>query len=264
MTQISHIPSIDLVQIAKGRASVVKIDHYLKENDAISPRAVGFANLLAAFQDKVRFALAPLPTRGNQNISFQTWTCRSTRKQRVGSLSLGNTSNIRTSQIRTRRVRMRVVATRHALTHGIEFTVGIDAMLDDFTLDWEGRGSVGEAFRHTCPPQTQARRLYSTLPSEISQYRRPKNYFNVSQQSRRLPKAFQFVEGVDYDYDFCDSTNAMSQHGHFFSDWRTIPALYPVFSPGKAPGYSDIVIPSHYYYTSTKRCVQAISHILFV
>jgi hypothetical protein len=41
--------------------------------------------------------------------------------------------------------------------------------------------------------------------------------------------------------------------GHFFSDWRTIRALYPMFSPAKGVGYSDILIPSHYYFSSTKR-----------
>jgi hypothetical protein len=178
------------------------------------------------------------------------------RKRRVASLSLGNTPSTRTSHTRTRPVRVQVAATRHVLTCSIGFTVGIESMLGDSTLDWEGRGSVGEAFRYTCPPQTQARRLYSTLPSEVSQYRRPKNYLKVSQRSPRLPNPFPFVERVDNDYDFCDDTKAMSRHGHFFSDWRTIPVLYPVFSPGKAPGYSDIVIPSHYYYTSTKRCVK--------
>jgi hypothetical protein len=41
--------------------------------------------------------------------------------------------------------------------------------------------------------------------------------------------------------------------GHFFSDFRTIPAVYPVFSPAKAKGFLDIRIPSHYYYGSTAR-----------
>ena len=39
--------------------------------------------------------------------------------------------------------------------------------------------------------------------------------------------------------------------GHFFSDWRTISVLYPVFSPAKAEGYADIRIPSHYYHQAT-------------
>lgn len=51
--------------------------------------------------------------------------------------------------------------------------------------------------------------------------------------------------------DFCSIPHAHNQQGHFFSDWRTIGALYPVFSPAKANGFLDIRIPSHYYYGST-------------
>lgn len=51
--------------------------------------------------------------------------------------------------------------------------------------------------------------------------------------------------------DFCASPHAHNQQGHFFSDWRTIGALYPVFSPAKANGFLDIRIPSHYYFGST-------------
>jgi len=31
------------------------------------------------------------------------------------------------------------------------------------------------------------------------------------------------------------------------------PVFFPVFSPAQAPGYSDIRIPSHYYYGQTRR-----------
>jgi hypothetical protein len=64
---------------------------------------------------------------------------------------------------------------------------------------------------------------------------------------------FKFSETVDDQYDFCDHPWAHYNQGHFFSDWRTIHALYPMFSPAKGVGYSDILIPSHYYFSSTKR-----------
>lgn len=54
--------------------------------------------------------------------------------------------------------------------------------------------------------------------------------------------------------DFCERPYGRYLQGHFFSDWRTLGALYPIFSPAKANGYNDIVIPSHYYYGETKRC----------
>jgi hypothetical protein len=53
--------------------------------------------------------------------------------------------------------------------------------------------------------------------------------------------------------DFCSRPHEHYNQGHFFSDWRTIPALYPVFSPARARGFLDIKIPSHYYYGGTRR-----------
>jgi hypothetical protein len=62
---------------------------------------------------------------------------------------------------------------------------------------------------------------------------------------------FTFVNDTSANVDFCLLPYAHNQQGHFFSDWRTIGALYPVFSPAKANGFLDIRIPSHYYYGST-------------
>ncbi|THU81857.1 hypothetical protein K435DRAFT_784854 [Dendrothele bispora CBS 962.96] len=53
--------------------------------------------------------------------------------------------------------------------------------------------------------------------------------------------------------DFCSSPHAHYLQGHFFSDWRVITGLYPVFSPAKARGFGDVRVPSHYYYGATER-----------
>jgi hypothetical protein len=53
--------------------------------------------------------------------------------------------------------------------------------------------------------------------------------------------------------DFCASPSAHTLHGLFFCDWRPLPALLPVFSPATAPGFSDIRVPSHYYYWPSRR-----------
>ena len=55
------------------------------------------------------------------------------------------------------------------------------------------------------------------------------------------------------NYSFCENPWAHYNQGHFFSDWRTIGVLFPIFSPAKAAGYLDIRIPSHYYYAQTRR-----------
>src|ERR1700678_3533321 len=64
---------------------------------------------------------------------------------------------------------------------------------------------------------------------------------------------FSFVKGTSLQEDYCEMPYAHHTQGHFFSDWRSIPALYPVFSPAKARGFMDIRIPSHYYFSSMPR-----------
>jgi hypothetical protein len=123
-------------------------------------------------------------------------------------------------------------------------------MLGQSILDWQGNDNVWEAFRRTCPPFTPARHLFSSMrdpfPHQIHQFFDPGPAVGPSDD-------FRFVQTTDGKFDFCQKPWAHYNHGHFFSDWRTIPALYPIFSPAKAPGFLDIRIPSHYYYASTPR-----------
>ncbi|KAH9929114.1 capsular associated protein [Epithele typhae] len=110
--------------------------------------------------------------------------------------------------------------------------------------DWHGQGNVWEAFRRTCTPGTAARRLFSSYRA-----------LSTTKTSNLVARNQEFVfdSGVVGQYPFCDNPWAHYMQGHFFSDWRTIAALFPVFSPAKAPGYGDIRIPSHYYYAQTRR-----------
>lgn len=118
-----------------------------------------------------------------------------------------------------------------------------------FEADWGSEGNVWEAWRRTCPPTAPARRLYSSLRDAF-----------VTQATNYLAAAnsgpgneFSFTPSTSSKFDYCNQPHAHYTQGHFFSDWRTIPALYPVFSPARAKGFMDIKIPSHYYYGSTKR-----------
>jgi hypothetical protein len=140
--------------------------------------------------------------------------------------------------------------------------------------DWRGSSSVWEAFRHTCTPGSEARKLFRALQghgSAQSAFNRATGQAVIttttdsadsswsSQETEEVDpyqgadSDFSFVEDVQARFDYCAKPAAHVQSGHFFSDWRTIPALYPVLSPAKAPGFSDLIIPSHYYYASTKR-----------
>lgn len=120
---------------------------------------------------------------------------------------------------------------------------GITSMVGaDFTSDWRGEGSVWAAYRRTCPPDTGARSLYSS-------YRNPNaGKSRVFFGSGPTPgDDFTFVPSVEDSIDYCSNPWAHYTQGLFFSDWRTIPVLYPVLSPAKASGFLDIRIPSHYY-----------------
>lgn len=134
-------------------------------------------------------------------------------------------------------------------TEGIEHVLG-----GKFIPDWKGDGNVWDAYRRTCAPTSQARRLFGSLRAQLKEGQVPiSRLARAGISSDIVGEDFVFAETVDDKFDFCAHPWAHYNQGHFFSDWRTIHALYPMFSPAKGNGYSDILIPSHYYFQSTKR-----------
>lgn len=139
---------------------------------------------------------------------------------------------------------------------------GISAILgDNFTADWRGEGSVWESWRRTCPPFSKARRKFVSVRPTNHARRHATNLLDLhhpssppsppapsNSNSDSIP---HFVSTVDSRFDFCTHPAAHYQQGHFFSDWRTLPVLFPVFSPARAQGYADVRIPSHYYHQAT-------------
>ncbi|KAI0074327.1 capsular associated protein [Panus rudis PR-1116 ss-1] len=121
-----------------------------------------------------------------------------------------------------------------------------DLLSGEYPPDWQGQGNVWEAYRRTCDPTSPARRLYSSFRASSTSQNR------TSQLTARSHE-FVFARNTNGNYSFCQNPWAHYNQGLFFSDWRTIPALFPVFSPAKASGYQDIRIPSHYYYAQTRR-----------
>lgn len=118
-----------------------------------------------------------------------------------------------------------------------------------FNPDWGTDGNSWEAWRRTCHPNTTSRRLYSSLRDPF--VTRRKNYL-LGGASPPAGEDFEFAQNTAVDFDFCQHPHEHYNQGHFFTDWRSIPVLYPVFSPARAKGYMDVRIPSHYYYGSTK------------
>ncbi|OBZ76168.1 Beta-1,2-xylosyltransferase 1 [Grifola frondosa] len=124
----------------------------------------------------------------------------------------------------------------------------IDAVHTQFTAmyspDWRGGRNVWEAYRRTCPPHSSARRLFSSFRASST---------NKTSQLSARSEEFVFASDIAGNYSYCQNPWAHYNQGHFFSDWRTIPALFPMFSPAKASKFQDIRIPSHYYYAQTRR-----------
>lgn len=110
-----------------------------------------------------------------------------------------------------------------------------------------------ETFRRTCSPTSQARRLFGSLRAQLKDGQVPiSRLADAGITTDVVGDDFKFAERLDTHFDFCDHPWLHYNQGHFFSDWRTIHALYPVFSPSKAQGFADILIPSHYYFSATK------------
>lgn len=131
---------------------------------------------------------------------------------------------------------------------------GIMSLLGSaFQEDWQGDGSVWDAFRRSCPPGSSARRLFGAMRGQ-SQTAQSLNILRTeNSEGVMAPSRVGLNEDPKAAADFCNLPYGRYLQGHFFSDWRTFPLLYPIFSPARAPGYNDIVIPSHYYYGETKR-----------
>jgi hypothetical protein len=130
---------------------------------------------------------------------------------------------------------------------------GIEYMIEHpFMSDWRGTGNVWESYRRTCSPSAPARRIFSSFRNTLANHIADYLSGHPSTDTKPGPD-FTFATTTEVKSSFCTKPWAYFTQGHFFSDFRTIPVLYPVFSPAKAPGYMDIRVPSHYYYGSTPR-----------
>ncbi|KAF8879824.1 glycosyltransferase family 90 protein [Infundibulicybe gibba] len=212
--QVGNLPSIDLVRIKDGKASTVNIAKGFEDSE-VSARASGFRSMLGKYESKC------LP-----DMDFP-----------INAKAEG-----------------RVLVPWEHQTHlnltKQDSSAGIESMLGGpFVPDWGSDGNVWEAWRRTCEPGTAARRLFSSLRDTFSAP--TTNY--LSSSGSGPGGDFSFMAQTSFNLDFCNRPYAHYTQGHFFSDWRTIPALYPVFSPARAKGFLDIKIPSHYYYGSTQR-----------
>lgn len=98
---MGHLPSIDLVRVEDGKVFDVPIKKTYEDKER-GRRSRGFRDLLKQFRHKVHVNLARHSVSDVNSVrSCPTWTCRSTRKQKVGCSSLGSIYNFPISRYKT-------------------------------------------------------------------------------------------------------------------------------------------------------------------
>ena len=98
---MGHLPSIDLVRIKDGKAFTVPINKTYVDKER-GHRSHGFRALVEKFQDKVYASFVHHSGSDSDSVcSCLIWTWRSTRKQKVGCLFLGNMYNSPISRYET-------------------------------------------------------------------------------------------------------------------------------------------------------------------
>ena len=234
---MGKLPSIGLVRIKDGETFNVQINKTYIDREG-KHRSNGFRDLLEKFQDKVHESSERHSASDLILFCFQLPDMDIAVNSKAEGRVLVPWEHVQYSNLSSGMYSLFYVLCIHC-----EVYTGSEAdMVGEFSATWLGDSSVWEAFRRTCPPGTPARQLYSSFRNPNVQ---KTNTFMSQSQGSDDP--LTFAETVDDDYDFCEHPWAHYTQGHFFSDWRTVPVLYPVFSPSKPKGFADIRIPSHYY-----------------
>lgn len=125
--------------------------------------------------------------------------------------------------------------------------------LASFRPDWRGEGNVWDAWRRTCPPNSTARKMFSSIRSAM---------IDTTTLAKSSANAFTFSPtNAYYNLSFCDEPYLHYTQGHFFSDWRTIGELYPVMSPARARGFGDIKVGLVFVFNSLSNVFQYVDSL---
>ncbi|GJJ14704.1 hypothetical protein Clacol_008971 [Clathrus columnatus] len=210
-----RLPSIELVELKDGNSTMIRIEKNYVDKEGKS-RASGFQRMMDKFAHKLPDMYFPINSKAEGRV-LVPW-----EQKQDPLFGTANSSDT------------------------------LEKLVQEFIHDWHGGGNVWEAFRVTCDPTSAARKLFGSYRSQPSLQSIQKAQVSFSDE-KSSNMDFRFASRPDDNFDFCNNAWARYQQGHFFSDWRTIPVLLPILSPGKAPGYNDLLIPSHYYYSPSSK-----------
>ena len=234
-----------MVRIRDGEAEAINVKPRMDKDD-VGARARSFVKMINKFRKMVRFSLNPgtLLTAFPMIFSCPTSISLSMLDRKAACLFRGSIAITQISLLKNSSVCFDFSPSL-GLTKGALGSTASHLSVPD----WRGEGSVWESYRRICPPESAARRIMGSR--RAIGFNGTINYFHPS-DSFPGPD-FAFARETARKFSFCDSPAPHVLQGHFFSDWRTIPVLYPILSPAKGSGFSDIKIPSHYYYGTTRR-----------
>ena len=211
--QVGFLPSVDLVRVEKGQTRTIDVNKGFEDSE-VGARAKGFRMMLEKFQDRLPDMDFPINEKAEGRI-LVPW------EEKLFSNLTADSSGMRRSSKRADHL------------EGIEKGLG-----GEFIPDWRCDGNMWEAYRRTCDPSSQARRLFGSLRAQLKEGQAPiSRLANAGVSTGGVDEDFKFPDNVDDTFDFCDHPWAHYNQGHFFSDWRTIHALYPMFSHAKGSGY---------------------------
>ncbi|KAJ7352126.1 hypothetical protein DFH08DRAFT_774988 [Mycena albidolilacea] len=219
---VGGLPSVDLVRVRGGEAETVKGGDGRFVDSEVSARAAGFKAMLTKFVKELPDMDFPINAKAEGRV---------------------------------------VVPWEHK---NYPNTTKDAPQLDPATFrpDWAGNGSVWDAWRRTCAPAAPARRLYNSISANAAGGGGARDWLAEAEAGAGGESHAGIGTGGEFAFtretgagevDFCQAPSAHYEQGHFFSDWRVLPTLVPVFSPARARGFGDIRIPSHYYYGGTRR-----------
>ncbi|KIK68432.1 glycosyltransferase family 90 protein [Collybiopsis luxurians FD-317 M1] len=270
IAEVAGVSSIDLVRIRDGVPSTVSINKDGFVDDEVSARARGLKSMLgktlhdvgARAKKEGKWMIPDLDfpvnakAEGRVIVGWERWDDRKTgtgagagsgseAKGQEGPVVLGALGNGNRSYVSD-------VMDPSLSAADPEFNASHP--LATFKPDWRGEGNVWDAWRRTCPPNSTARKMFSSIRNmDLSLEGKSKRGIGSRKEDGPPPSFSYTPTNAFHSASFCDEPHLHYTQGHFFSDWRTIGELYPVLSPARAKGFGDIKIPSHYYYGSTDR-----------
>ncbi|KAG8682612.1 capsule-associated protein CAP1, partial [Ceratobasidium sp. 394] len=186
--QVGELASIDLVRIRNGNVTLVNVERG-NNGSEVSARAQGFAQMIQKFQHKLPDMVFAINARAEARV-LVPWA----------HIAYPNSTNQDSS-----------VGLAAMLGAAGGATNDKDAHL---IADWHGQSSVWEAFRQTCPPASEARRLFRSLQghgSAQSAFSRATGQAVVTTTETSKSNIVDEVDpyqGADSDFSFAEDTQA--------------------------------------------------------